>query len=98
MITEKNAENAANFLCEKCDFKCSKKSNYLKHLVTRKHINNDASSKNNDKKIIKKYVCNCGKEYGHRQGLYAHKKKCEMIEGNSDDNQLVNIILKDNFD
>ncbi len=26
------------FLCENCDFRCSKKSNYDKHLATRKHL------------------------------------------------------------
>jgi len=29
-------KNAANFVCEKCHFKCSKQSNYNKHLLTLK--------------------------------------------------------------
>ena len=33
----KNAENADKFICEKCDFRCSKYSNYMIHLSTRKH-------------------------------------------------------------
>ena len=37
----KNAENADIFYCEKCDFKCFKKSNYTTHLSTRKHTKND---------------------------------------------------------
>jgi hypothetical protein len=38
MMTQKNAEN---FICEKCDFVCSKKSNYERHILTRKHKNDD---------------------------------------------------------
>src|SRR6056300_1696879 len=30
-------ENAKLYECEKCNFKCSKKSNWDKHLLTRKH-------------------------------------------------------------
>ena len=37
-------------------------------------------------------VCNCGKKYKSRQGLYAHKKKCGSLEnektGNATNNQL----------
>ena len=76
MMTEKNAYTASLFICEPCDFKCSKKSNYVKHLSTAKHINNDMSLKNDDAKKSKFYECDCGKEYKHRQGLYIHKKKC----------------------
>ena len=108
MITKKNAENAEIFVCEKCDFKCSKKSNYVKHLTTRKHINDYISLQNLEQKMPKqknttKNICVCGREYVHRQGLYAHKKKCDRdeikpAEIKPADNKFVNIILKDNFD
>ena len=32
-------KNAEKYFCESCDFKCSKLSNYNKHLATLKHIN-----------------------------------------------------------
>ena len=32
-------KNAVNYYCEKCDFKCSKQSNWNKHVNTRKHRN-----------------------------------------------------------
>jgi hypothetical protein len=113
MITEKNAENALFFLCEKCNFKCCKKSNYTKHLATRKHKNNYTSFENAGKKLPTKNICNCGREYMHRQGLYVHKKKCNVdeikpdeinpdeikpYEIKPDDNQLFKIMLKENFD
>ena len=41
MITNKEQkESTLKYTCEKCDFICSKKSNYDKHIITRKHINN----------------------------------------------------------
>jgi hypothetical protein len=104
MITKKDAKNAENFFCEPCDFKCSKQSNYDKHLTTRKHINNDVSLKNSLEIMPKIYTCDCGKEYKHRQGLYTHKKKCTNNEPiinevfDKVDNNLINIILKENTD
>jgi len=81
MITKKEEKDDNTFICEMCDFSCGKKFNYEKHLSTRKHINNDISlHKKGEIEQIKKYKCECGKEYNHRQGLYTHKKKCKSIE------------------
>lgn len=69
MMTQKNAEK---FICEKCDFVCSKKSDYERHLLTRKHDNNDKK----EQKIAEKNVCICGKSFKYRQGLFVHRKTC----------------------
>jgi hypothetical protein len=84
-------KNAGKFICECCDFSCSKKSNYDKHLMTRKHLmrintKNDTNSekmpdkeeKNIDEDKI--HICLCGKEYKHAGSLWNHKKKCTFIE------------------
>ena len=65
---------AKKFSCEKCNYLCSKQSDYNKHLLTNKHkkITNDYA------KLATSYTCVCGKSYRHRQGLYAHKKKCSV--------------------
>ena len=78
-----NEKNEKNKYCEKCDFTCRYISDYRRHLLTAKHkmITNVIT---NDVKLDDKtrtphttsYTCDCGKEYKHRQGLYAHKKKC----------------------
>ena len=75
MITNVDAENAKLFICVKCDFKCSKLSNYNKHLLTAKHnrITND-DQKNAKNKT--EYICSCGREFGYRQTLHRHKKTC----------------------
>ena len=64
-------------ICEKCDFKCFKLSNYEKHILTRKHISAYA---NLPPKIeILNYSCKCGKDYKFRQSLYTHKKNCTFV-------------------
>ena len=97
MITQKMPKNAENYVCENCVFKCCKKSNYDKHLLTLKHKNNDNGlQKNAEKMPGKKYKCNCGKDYVHRQGLYAHKKIC-IIQGEQNDN-IIEMFIKENSD
>jgi hypothetical protein len=78
MMTQKGAKNAENYTCEKCAFTCSKKCNYDKHLLTRKHQNDDAELQKRSKKMPDGYTCGCGKQYTHRQGLHAHKKNCDF--------------------
>ena len=72
--TEKSPKNSAKFICENCDYKCSKQSEYNKHLLTNKHKNLQNPTTEISEKI---YVCNCGKIYKHSTTLYAHKKKCK---------------------
>ena len=71
----------AIFICNICDFKCSKKSNYEIHLNTNKH-----KYRNDGNKIAKvetkknaEYTCNCGKTYTTNSGLWKHKKMCNGI-------------------
>jgi hypothetical protein len=72
MMTMMTQKNAVFFTCEKCDFVCSKKSNFEKHLLTRKHKNDDKKEQKN----AEKNVCICGKSFKYRQGLFVHRKIC----------------------
>ena len=69
MMTQKNADF---FICKKCDFICSKKSNYEMHLLTRKHNNDDKKMQKN----AEKNICICGKIFKYRQGIFVHRKTC----------------------
>jgi hypothetical protein len=73
MIQTNASKNASQYTCEKCNFICSKQSNYNAHLMTRKHqmIPNDTSAT-----IEKKYKCHCGCTYKYSSGYYRHKKSC----------------------
>jgi len=80
MSDTKMPKNAEKYVCEKCDFKCSKKSNYSIHLMTAKHkmMTNDDNNDDKNAENAAAYMCVCGKSYKHRQGLSLHKKKCDQ--------------------
>jgi len=69
-------ENAEKFLCENCDFKCSKKSNYAKHLMTLKHKNANNANEKMPENAELKSACSCGKIFKHMSSLSRHKVKC----------------------
>ena len=58
---KKCQKNADNFVCEKCDFKSSKHSNYIKHLSTHKHKMLTNATKNADINVNNNYDYNNGK-------------------------------------
>jgi len=64
------------FVCEKCQYKTANKYDFSKHLLTAKHFKNNAMEKIT---TLKKYTCECGKEYNDRAGLWRHNKKCGVI-------------------
>ena len=70
MADKKTSLTSNQFHCEKCDFKCSYYSEYERHLATAKH----KILTNADRK---RYHCNCGKAYKHRQSYHKHKKICD---------------------
>jgi hypothetical protein len=71
------------FNCEKCNYECSNKKDFKKHLLTRKHVKNDdgVTSGNKTPQKIPKFECECGNTYKYRQGLYKHKKNCFIAQG-----------------
>jgi hypothetical protein len=99
-FTQKNA----NFECKICAFKCCKKSDYNRHLKTIKHINGIEGNKKETTETQNTllWICNCGKEYSSRAGLWKHSKKCTKEINNSNEiiinKELVLMILKQNQD
>ena len=81
MVTRKTPSNhECSFVCDFCHFKCSKNSEYIKHLLTAKHISNASGNiKKSDNFICK----NCNKLYKSRKGLWGHSKICTSILDNS---------------
>ncbi len=96
-------ENAEKFICEICDFKCSKHSNYTTHLLTAKHKKRTKLNIFEQKNADPKYVCKyCEKVYKARNSLWYHENKCEKQEENKlldptkfldDENKLISLIL-----
>ena len=76
------SKNENIFYCEKCNFKCCKKGDWTRHLMTLKH------KRLNILHPLHQTIWRCetcGKEYKHQTSLSKHKNKCiKTIEENQD--------------
>ena len=77
MTDQKSSKNSLNLSCKKCDFICSKKQGWERHIHTKKH----QILTNTDQKVQKgaEFSCVCGKKYKHKQSLFTHKNICQPI-------------------
>ena len=95
MLTKKQVENKEKKYCKKCNFICSYKSEYNRHINTAKHkMLTNTNKKTRENKNI--YKCECGNIYKHHSSLCKHKKKCNinniLIENNTDNSTILNLI------
>jgi hypothetical protein len=79
--TEWNRENERLFVCNLCDFKCSYKSDWTRHLSTSKHFLSHNGIENGTEESIlaeknERYFCVCGRSYSSKSNLGKHKKSC----------------------
>ena len=124
-LGDKNQQNlskksAFKYYCIFCDYGTCKKYNYDTHIISSKHtkITNDYNMGQNIAEIQptisnqstkEKFICSCGKEYQHRQGLWRHKKSCKVevqveVQSESDsdsdhgpsDKELIMMLIKEN--
>ena len=113
-ISNNLVANSGNFVankyyCSTCDYKCYKKYNWTKHLMTSKHIKATSSNGLSTKKLQKvaTYLCdNCDKQYNDRTGLWRHNKKChsekkqieEQIKKSDEqsDKEIIMLLIKEN--
>jgi hypothetical protein len=94
-MTSSNVQNCSTkFLCEKCNYSTSRKSQYERHLLTPKHKKASDCYVLASEKVPKTFKCNCGKEYKHDSSYYKHKKICKQIEPIVDTEQSNNVILE----
>jgi hypothetical protein len=108
----------SKYYCKYCDYSTCKKCNYDTHNMSAKHskITNDYNMGHNSAKIQPKFsqnstkdkfICSCGKEYQHRQGLWKHSKNCNFENKNTEtnsqndeisDKELIMMVVKQNAD
>jgi hypothetical protein len=100
------------FYCKNCDYGTSKKSSFINHNLSLKHIKSIKETEietnvndNMPKLCSTKYSCeNCEKEFKNRSGLWKHKQKCNNGEKikSSQTNEIVELkefmkyIMKEN--
>lgn len=71
----------ADFLCQICEFQCCKKSNWINHIKTKKHIHRHNGNKMEtlEMKLAPEHNCECGKKYKTKSGLWKHSKICNIF-------------------
>jgi hypothetical protein len=85
--------------CIKCDYTCSKKYNWDKHIMTAKHNMEITGSSTCGKKWQKVAIStcnNCKKEFKTQAGLWKHKQKCTNNDNDIDKDELIITLLKQN--
>jgi len=107
MATDFIEKNDKKYSCKVCDFISCKKTNFVIHCQTQKHLNNVLATSSNTDATKKKLKCEiCNKVYHDRTGLWRHKTKgcCikeEVIILNgqhTNDKDLVLFLIKENSD
>jgi hypothetical protein len=103
---KKSAKFCTDFYCENCDYVTCRKSSYKDHLLSSKHkkITNGYTMGQNSANILQtccknsikeKFICSCGKEYKHRQGLWRHNKICKIEQTEKSEDPIKQILLPD---
>jgi hypothetical protein len=108
ILETKTSQITSNdYYCKICDYKCCKRFNFDRHLLTPKHIKEidrkqkRAKNEQNEQSIIKEFECEkCNKIYQTNAGLWKHKKLCakEVIITNNEapDKELIMMLVKQN--
>jgi len=76
---QKTPQNPNILFCNKCNYYCSHKGDWHKHIRTAKHLN-DKNGNNIIPQTPQLYKCQCGNEYNHMSGLSRHRKKCYKLQ------------------
>ena len=86
-----------NFICDNCDFKCSKESDWKRHILTLKHKKLSCVNIFTPNKVdICDFTCeNCNNIYKSNSGLWYHKQKC--IKQNIQDKKTEEVSLAQMF-
>jgi hypothetical protein len=79
MEQQKTSKNIKYFKCGICNFTCSKKGDYTRHIFTAKHKRKQNGTENTSI-YIKLHNCVCGKVYKVKSGLWKHHKICSLVK------------------
>ena len=85
----KTGKSKVKYSCESCYYITSNKTDYFRHLKTKKHLKQISrkqkttisffkTEKTKKNENVKLEICNCGKKFKTRGGLWKHQKKCDI--------------------
>ena len=75
LFSANSAFSAEIYSCQFCHTICSKKNDWARHLLTKKHIRN-TTGKMETNNSATEFRCKCGKQYNSKSGLWKHTKIC----------------------
>ena len=88
-----NENMLQNYLCNLCDYNCSKKSSWTQHLSTAKHIKANSGLI----QANKKYACEkCNVNFNHQSSYCRHKKQCKYVnieKNEPSDKELIALLI-----
>ena len=91
MEMDNSPKLAKKFGCVLCNYRCSKESDFKKHIATLKHINGNKMEIAGINKIAGEVRCiRCNKQYKTTSGLWKHNKICVKMNTETD-----NIVISD---
>ena len=80
-MATKKTQIKYKFSCEPCKFYTNNNYDFKRHQGTKKHEKAIQLTKSStgiqDEEL---FVCECGRFYKERTGLWRHKKKCKSVE------------------
>jgi hypothetical protein len=77
-LGEKLEKKEKQFYCEKCDYICSVKFSFERHVMTTKHkMKQNETNETKKEKKEKQNICDCGQLFTSRTTLWRHKQKCD---------------------
>jgi hypothetical protein len=107
-VTKNEEKNPQKYSCKKCDYKCSKKYNMIRHLACYKHevtLGDNLVTKMSKNEQTLHFCNKCNKKYSSRNGLWKHKKICnnthveitnEIKNNEPTDKELIMMLIKEN--
>ena len=84
------AKISDKYQCEMCDFKCSRHSEWSIHIHRPKHVNRlNGNPLETIKSQDSTFICECGKKYISKSGLWKHQKLCSIKINNTIENEVI---------
>jgi len=87
MTNDFSSKKFNNYVCNICDYNSCRKSQYDRHILSRKHqirTNTNKCTENSSNTfditstIHKQHRCQCGKIFRHASSLWNHRQKCDV--------------------